>query len=421
MTVSDRAASVTRRRVFYGWYVVAAGFWLDFLGYGIGTVALGVFFPVMSDALGWGRGLLSGALLVNAAVVAATSPWLGRLVDRRGPRLPVAAGALGLGLGAATLGLVGAPWQFYAAYGVLLAVGQVGLGDIVNHTTVIQWFVRMRGRALGMVTMGFSAAGILLPLPLTVVIERAGWRAAWLWLGVLALAVGLAAAAVMRRRPEDLGLHPDGADHPIAVTAATAVPDDRAVRAAVRSATFWLLLLGATAGGLALFGINLHLVSFLVDRGIDFTVAAGVVTALYTFQLVAKPLWGFIAERLPVRVCLGLCYAGGGAGVLLLLLARDVVSVVPFMVVYGLTRGAQSLLVSLSWAEYFGRGIQGRVRGLAAPFRIVSAAGGPILGGVLYDRTGSYTAAFLIFAAMFLLGGLLGFLARPPRPSDAAG
>jgi MFS family permease len=156
-----------------------------------------------------------------------------------------------------------------------------------------------------------------------------------------------------------------------------------------------------------------HRISYLNDRGLSLTLAATLVTALYLCQTAAKPLWGFTAERLSVRDCLALCYLGGSAGVLLLLLARGPLTALPFILVYGLTRGAQSTLVSLAWAEYFGRTIQGRVRGLAAPFRIFATAGGPILAGVLFDRTGSYGVAFLVFAAMFVLGAGLSYAARP--------
>jgi MFS family permease len=308
------------------------------------------------------------------------------------------------------------PWYFYAIYGVVMALGYAGLSDAVNHATVSQWFVKKRGRALGFVTMGFSVAGIVLPLSLTGALAIGGWRSTCIALGVLTGGTGLVAARLMHHRPESRGLLPDGDEATVA--GSSVGPSDTAwdgdTRAAIRTPTFWLLLLGANAAGLALFGINLHLVSYLHDRGLSLTTAALMVTVLYLCQTLAKPLWGFTAERLPVRVCLLLCYLGGAVGVLLLLVGRSVPTVLPFVLVYGLTRGAQSLLVSLAWAEYFGRGIQGRVRSIAAPFRIISTAGGPILAGVLFDTTGDYTVAFLVFAVMFTVGGGLSFAARPP-------
>ena len=405
------ASAPERSPLFYGWVVVAAAFWVDFLGYGVTTVAFGVLFAVMAEALGWGRGPLAGALLLHAGVVAVVSPWIGAAVDRRGPRALVASGGVLLGLGAVSLGLVRSIWQFYLLFGVVMALGAAALSDVVNHATVARWFIRRRGRALGMATMGFSAAGMLLPLPLAALIHTAGWRLAWAALGALSVCVGLAAGLTMRRAPEDLGLAPDGGH--VGPAPARVAEGTISARAALRTATFWLLLLGSTAAGLALHGVNLHLVAYLADGGLSLAMAATIVTVLYGFQWLAKPLWGLAAERLPVRACLALCYAGGALGVLLLLGARSLPSALPFVVVYGLTRGAQSLLVSLAWAEYYGRDIQGRIRGLAAPARIVSVAGGPILAGVLFDRTGSYTIAFVLFAALFAVGGVLGGMARP--------
>jgi MFS family permease len=89
-------------------------------------------------------------------------------------------------------------------------------------------------------------------------------------------------------------------------------------------------------------------------------------------------------------------------------------SLVVFATVYGLTRGAQSFVTSLAWADYFGREAQGVIRGLASPFRFIASASGPVIGGVLYDVTGSYAWAFAVFAAAFAMGGAVALAARPP-------
>jgi len=144
-------------------------------------------------------------------------------------------------------------------------------------------------------------------------------------------------------------------------------------------------------------------------------VAAMLVTYLYTLHTAAKPLWGLIAERVHVRYCIAACYAGGALGVLLLLGPGSMAWLVAFATVYGLTRGAQSFVTSLAWADYFGREAQGAIRGLSAPFRHLSAAAGPIVGGVLYDVTGDYRLAFAIFAAAFVAGAGGALMAKPPR------
>ncbi len=178
---------------------------------------------------------------------------------------------------------------------------------------------------------------------------------------------------------------------------------------------------GLYLAGLALFGVNLHLFSYITDKHIAAGAAAVLVTYLYVLHTVAKPLWGLVAERLHVRYCLAACYGGGALGVLILLASSSVTSVVAFASVYGLTRGAQSFVTSLAWSDYFGRDAQASIRGLASPFRFAASAAGPVVGGVLYDLTGDYAVAFSVFAAAFAAGGLLALAATPPATYDRPG
>src|SRR5207244_5962888 len=308
---------------------------------------------------------------------AALSPLVGPLVDRHGPRLVMALGVLSLGGGAIVLAAAGSAWHIMLGYGVVMAFGSIALGDLSGDATVARWFVRRRGRALAVATMGLSSAGIVMPVPVALLIERFGWRAAWLVLGGVVLVLGLAATAVMRRRPEDYGLAPDGASATRAdrsTTAAPVVEVSLGARAATRTPAFWLLVLSTNLAGLGFFGVNLHLFSYITDRGMSAAVAATVVTYLYTLHTVAKPLWGLIAERVHVRYCIAACYAGGALGVLFLLGPGSMAWLVAFATVYGLTRGAQSFVTSLACADYFGREAQGAIRGLSAPLRPLSAA-----------------------------------------------
>lgn len=406
------------RRPFYGWIIVASAFLSHFLSYGVLTVAFGVFFPFMAEALGLSRGALASAGVVTRLVSAVAAPFIGPVVDRRGPRLLMTLGVLSLALGAVVLAHADSAWDVFAAYGVIMAVGSVVLGELTADATVARWFVRHRGRALAYATMGLSSAGIAVPLPLAFIIARFGWRQAWLVLAAVVLLLGLAAAAVMRARPEDHGLRPDG-DAPAASGEAggDGAPAERSLtaREATRTAAFWLLIVSTNLAGLALFGVNLHLFSYITDKGISIGLAAGLVTYLYVLHTVAKPLWGLIAERLQLRYCIAGCYAGGAAGVLLLTASVSVAGLVLFATVYGLTRGAQSFVTSLAWADYFGRDAQGAIRGVASPFRFVASASGPVVGGVLYDATGSYGLAFGAFAAAFAVAGLVALAAMPPQ------
>ena len=220
--------------MFYGWWVVAGAFVSHLLSYGVLTVAFGVFFPFMAEALHLGRGLLASVAAAARLVSAALSPLLGPLVDRHGPRLVMGLGVLSLAGGAIVLAAAGSAWHVMLGYGVVMAFGSVALGDLSGDATVARWFVRRRGRALAVATMGLSSAGIVIPLPVALLIDRFGWRAVWLVLGGVVLVLGLAATAAMRRRPEDYGLVPDGGPTPPAGTTAV---DARVARTSPGSAS----------------------------------------------------------------------------------------------------------------------------------------------------------------------------------------
>jgi MFS family permease len=328
------------------------------------------------------------------------------------------AGVVSLAAGAAVLALARSAWHVFLGYGVLMSIGYVTLGELTGDVTVARWFVRRRGRALAWATMGLSTAGVVLPLPLAWLIGRFGWRVAWLALGGAALLLGLLAVALMRSRPEAHGLAPDGdapGRAPAAGGAARRPPEPSfTARQALRTSAFWLLVLSTNLAALALLGANLHLFSYITDKRVPIGVAAGIVTYLYALQGLSKPLWGYVAERVPVRHCIAACYVGGAAGLVLLMWSASLPALLGFATVYGLTRGAQTLVTSLAWADYFGRPAQGAVRGLAAPFRLVASTIGPVLGGVLYDVTGGYALPFGLFAVAFALAGGVALVAKPP-------
>ncbi len=420
MGVSGRA----RSRFFYGWVVVGAAFVSHFINYGVLVVSFGIFFPFMAATLGWGRGLLASVTFVSRVASAAGAPLVGRAIDRHGPRPYLLIGGAAMAVGAVLVSLTSQPWQMFAAYGVLMALGGLALGPLGADSTVARWFIRRRGRALAFSTMGMSSAGVVLPLPLTLLIDWTDWRRAWVALGAFVLLLTLVVAPLMRKRPEDYGMVPDGTSEEEIASGRRRVVEEVSLtaREAMRTPAFWLLLVSTNFAGFAISGVNLHIFSYITDRQIEPGQAAMVITYLYFLQSVAKPLWGFAAERMHVRYCLAACYAGGAAGIVLLMGAGSLPHLALFATVYGLTRGAQSFVSSLAWSDYFGREAQGAIRGTAQPFGLITSAGGPVLGGFLFDLRGDYVLAFSVFVGAFVVSSIAALLAQPPRqaPRPAA-
>jgi len=209
---------------YYGWVVVAVAFVTMAIGVNART-AFSLLFPSMLDEFGWERGFTAGVFSAGFIVATAFMPWLGWLLDRRGPRLVM---LLGVALVTAGLGLaplVSEPWHLYATLGVLVSGGSFCLGYTGHAQFLPNWFVRRRGLAIGVAFSGVGVGSIvLLPWMQALIVTR-GWRHACRAMAVVVLLVLVPLNLIFpRRRPEDVGLRPDGAPAPRATAAAPAHP-----------------------------------------------------------------------------------------------------------------------------------------------------------------------------------------------------
>jgi MFS family permease len=416
-----------QRRPFYGWLIVGIGFlgWLVFAG--VSADVPTVLLKPMSEGLGWTRTATIGVTALAAVVSAAVSPLFGRIVDRHGARTLMAASAVVGGALVAALSLVYEPWHFYLLFGIGLGLIRPGLASVTATTAVSNWFVKKRGRALAISSMGagVSALGII---PLTqYVVTSFHWRAAWLMLAIMSwVLLALPAALIVRRRPEDMGLVPDGEatgnaeslvvpqSHSNPTSANPAGEVDWASGEALRTRAFWLVLASVSLTALPLMGLWLHAVSNFADRGIAPTAAALAVSSLAITSLPFRLFWGFLAERLSVRYCLVIVNFGSVVAVVLIMLATSFTTACAAMMFWGVFVGGSMALQALVWPEYFGRLALGTIQGYAQLFQVVGIAGGPVFAGLIFDTTGSYTVAFVTFAAAYFLAALIMFIAKEP-------
>ncbi|MBV9362020.1 MAG: MFS transporter, partial [Betaproteobacteria bacterium] len=203
---------------FYGWVIVAAAFITMGIGVNART-AFSLLLPPIIGEFGWDRGLVAGAFSFGFFVSAFFAPFVGRLMDQRGPLLVVEIGviltALGLGLAA----FAHEPWQFYGTLGFLVATGANFLGYGVQSQLIPRWFVRRRGLAIGIAFAGVGIGSIVLLPWMQIVIARDGWRDACLGLAIITGVVLIPLNLLLRKRPQDIGLHPDGDAAPISTQA----------------------------------------------------------------------------------------------------------------------------------------------------------------------------------------------------------
>ena len=365
---------------------------------------------------------------------AVMGPIFGPLIDRFGARWLMLVSALIGGVATIAVSQVTHIWQFYIVYGIAGALTFTGVGDMVATVVIPKWFIRKRGRALAFATMGNPAAGMIIAPILAFIVITSGWQAGWWFLGLLILFIGVPAALLMRRQPEDIGLLPDG-DRPLA-DGATGRPEivdapqttgvhvhggeaSWTPRESIRTSAFWMLLLAFTVGLSAVGGAVLHEFAYLTDRGLDPKIAAGVLTTHALGAALARLIWGGMADRFPIRYVMAAIFFLSAIGILILLTAKAVPVYFIFAAVYGTSVGGTGVVQPTMWANYFGRGFIGTIRGMTMPAQLISVAAGPVMAGTLYDIMGNYDLAYIIFLSTFVLGGVLILKIKPPvkRPA----
>ncbi|MFC2021844.1 MFS transporter [Chloroflexota bacterium] len=419
-----------RQRFFYGWFVVGACLSVGIAVASVANPVLSLFMKPMGFEFGWSRTTFSAVILIAAIAGSLLSMTVGPIIDKRGARIVLVLGSAVIGGCLVALSRVRAIWHFYTVFGVARAV-MGGATNLAVPVVVANWFILKRGRAMGIATSAPMIGSTLLALIAQWLIDRAGWRFAWMGLGFLTTVVAIIPSALfVRRRPEDIGLKPDGEVY-LERKQATALSGSPAVaenvpsgdpvwsrNAALATSAFWLLALAEAQAVLGIGAINMHQFPYLTDVGITQGVAVATVSLSSLFAIAGSILWGRLAERIPAKHCLILVFAMQAVSILVLMYAKTVVMAYVFATLWGLSRGGLTPLLSIIWAEYFGRISLASVRGLSRPLHLIGNAFGPIIAGRVYDTTGSYERAFIVFIVIFLASSLWVFLSKtPPKTS----
>jgi MFS family permease len=416
------------RLFFYGWAIVLVNFITSMITAGIGGYGLSFFIVPMAQDLGVSRAAFSSVSLFRL-IPTLVVPFLGPMVDRKhGARVMSVVGCV---IAAGTLmflSRISAIWQFYLGYGVVFGLAMLAFGgQLVGPATLAKWFVRLRGRAMAIGTMGGSAGGFIVAPLVGWLIAVYDWRVAWLGLGVALLVLVVPVSALfMRRSPEDLGMLPDGDSARIQINrkGAQARPIKEeypwTAKMALRTPAFWLMMVIQLIGMGIISPTLLHQVAYVTDKGFSPATAASVATTLAFGAMLAKLPWGYLAEKLPPRVVFPLCLVPSSLTLLLLIWAHSAWMLYLYAILHGMTIGGWASLSNVVWASYFGRKHMGAIRGVTAPAGNVIGSVSPVLAGLLWDWTGSYAPAFYGFSAAWLLAAVLSLAAKPPVPPEPA-
>jgi MFS family permease len=406
----------TERRTYYGWRIVAVAFLTHCLNVGCVFYSFGVFFTPLIAEFGWTRAQISWGFSSVSIVGALWAPFVGRAVDRYGPRPSQIFGAIVLGTTFMLLSTVHSLGQYYLLMAILVSLGSTALGPIPSNSAVAGWFLRRRGRALGFATAGISMGGVIF-VPLTqTLIGHFGWRQAFIVLGAVVIGAGLVPIAwVMRKPPAEL---PPEERLPSGTAAGTGlgfeIEHSVTPRDAVRDPNFWLIASAFSLTVMGLSAILLHQVPLLIDFGVSPAHAALALGATAGVGVIGKLGFGALLERVDQRRVIVGCFLAQAAGLLLLPFARMPVLLVLYVLVYGYSMGGNATLQATVLGECFGRRHYGAIAGRMGPIIVLSQAVAVPIVGWLRDRTGSYLPAILVIEVMTLAAAACISRLRPP-------
>lgn len=376
-----------------GWWMVAASAICMMVGSGLTIWALGVYVRPLEQEFGWSRAEVSAATSIVFLIAGITGPISGAVTDRSGVRPPILLGALGLAGSLALISQVQTLWQLYVLYG-LMAFSRAWVHYIPFLRLVARWFPDRMGAPVGVMGIGFSAAALVFVPAVTVLEEAAGWRGSLLVSAALVLGIIFPVGLLLRA--------PAGPLRPTVAQPPKGAPQDFTLSRALRSAPFWhlCLALGLFYGNLMSF--NFHTVPIYLARGLDPGEAAlwvGVMSALTT---VIRFGLGYLVDRSnrlrPMAVVSG---ATPAAGLLVLAFTSGTPGIVAFVLLFSVGSAIGPLMESVLIIRTFGTASFGAILGAVGVAETVGSVVGPYVGGALYDATGSYTAALLIYAAGF--------------------
>ena len=414
---------------YYGWIILGLSGVVSYSARPLMSVAvLTVFVVPMSEQFGWTRAELAGAVSLGGVFAAVVSPMVGLVLDRYGSGMVVGIFSAIAGACAVALGAVTQIWMFYVVYvpGRMAFSGPLELGTSV---AVSNWFVRRRPFALALnhVTQGSGLA--VMPLVAQAIIGAWGWDVAWYTLGIWTVAVGVVPAMLlMARRPEDLGLKPDGGAGSARSGSGGSGRRPQSseeeinftLRQAMRTRAFWLMMVFAFAGFIVQAGVSLHQVPHFVDQGVPPSVAVWTASTFAISQVPASVVFSAMAQKTQARFVMTVSGLVVATGAITTAFASEIAVGVLGAFFLGFGVGGLHIMARLAGADYFGRLHLGAIRAWGLAAQVGGQALGPTAAGLSVDRFGTYQGAFLAFGINLAVVSLLMLTAtRPGR--EAAG
>lgn len=408
-------------RIAYGWYIVAASFLILFFNSGA-RYSFGIMIKPMIQELGWSRSALSLAFSLNMIVFAFSLTVVGRVYDRYGPKWVIVVSTLFLSLGHMVISSLESLWLFVFFYGVVSAVGLGGTSLGFFAAVMSKWFEKRRGMAISLALSG-SCLGHFALVPLfTLFVLHFGWRGSYFWIGLISLVVNVPLALwVIKGDPADLGIEIDKdrggglSDQAGDKGAPDRISHNLGLWEALRTPSYWFFIVTMFVCGCGDFLMTTHLIPFATDQGISPTTAGNMLGWLGLLSLAGILVAGPVSDRMGTKIPLAGTFAIRVALFLLILNSTDVVSLYIFSLGFGFTFLIGAPLTPVLLGRLYGFAHIGLLSGFATTVHHLGGSLGAYMGGVIFDRTGSYRGAFVLSAIMAFIAVISALLIKEKR------
>ena len=390
-----------------------------FSGCGVGAFSLFVT-PLQSD-FGWGRGEIMVGFTIYFLLTGLAAPIVGSLVDRYGVKGVISVGALLAGLGFASLSLLQNIWHFYVAQ-FFIGAGTAAIGQVPASAMVSNWFVKRRGTAIGIMSTGIGV-GILILAPLMggYLIPNFGWRTSYLTLAIFNWMLIPLALFVVRTKPTDMGLYPDGIEVSEDVTEAEALrlaSQGLSPKMALGTSAFWLIAVTFFISGFSSLGVIQNQVPHLQDIGFPLATAANALTALGLGSAIGKFTFGWLCDRIKAKYACAISIVLLAVGAVILMSVKPTS---PLAIIWlcaitlGLGAGGWLPTMSVLTNINFGLKSYGAIFGMISLVQGIGGAFGPLFGGYMYDAMNTYRWAFITFLASYAIALPAVLAVRRPK------
>ncbi len=404
--------------IYWGWFVVTGAFFVLSVSYGA-RYCFGIFVHPMFVDYHWQMSAISLGFSINILMYALGGLVSGRLLDRMAPRWIMTIGACVAALGFISTGFVHTPGQLYLTYGVMCGIGSAGIGVVVNSSSVGKWFVRHKGLAIGVASIGIGFGTMVLTPVAGYIVENYHWRSGFIFLGVIVLVVGVLVSQMLmgKSRPEEYGLFPDGDQPGIKTLERKEDISNASSSSVLRDHRFWVLVIcfgGAIMVEMMMF---VHQVSYAVDNNIGRIAAASSLGAIGVASIFGRFFFGWLSDHIrDPKYSAFLGFLVMASGMLILLSTETAGMLYVYALVFGFGYGSLAPMMPVLLYDRFGRDVLGSAYGLLTFFTAgIGGVTGPVLGGIIYDRSGSYDHAWFLNIIILIFVSLLMFTLKPKR------